>query len=284
MTTISVIISTYNSPEWLEKVLWGYACQSDRDFELVVADDGSGPDTAHTITQFASVFGDRLKHVWHADRGYRKCAILNQAITAARGSYLIFTDGDCIPRHDFVAAHRVNAQPGFYLTGTYCRLPMTTSVAIGEDDIRSGRAFSMRWLTARGYAARRDWSKFLARPMRVDRLINRASPSKIRFHGNNASCFRSDAIRIGGFDERMGYGGEDHEFGYRLAHAGVQGKQVRYSALCLHLDHARGYVDEAIKSANMELIRQTHAEKRTFTEYGIGTIRSELMEETKEMA
>lgn len=284
MTTISVIISTYNSPDWLEKVLWGYASQSDRDFELVVADDGSGPDTALKIAQFAPVFGDRLKHVWHEDLGYRKCAILNRAIMTARAPYLIFTDGDCIPRKDFVTAHRANAQPGFYLSGTYCRLPMTTSVAIGEDDIRSGRAFSMRWLTARGYMARRDWSKFLARPMRIDGWINHASPSTIRFHGNNASCFRADAIRIGGFDERMGYGGEDHEFGYRLGHAGIRGKQVRYSALCLHLDHARGYVDEAIKSANMELIRQTQAARRTFTEYGIGAGSAELIEVSREMA
>ena len=82
----------------------------------------------------------------------------------------------------------------------------------------------------------------------------------------------------------MGYGGEDHEFGYRLGHAGIRGKQVRYSALCLHLDHARGYVDEAIKSANMELIRQTQAARRTFTEYGIGAGSAELIEVSREMA
>lgn len=39
---VSVVVSTYNQPEWLEKVLWGYNMQSFKDFELIVADDGSG--------------------------------------------------------------------------------------------------------------------------------------------------------------------------------------------------------------------------------------------------
>ncbi len=43
---MSVILSTYNAPQWLEKVIWGYAVQTHQDFELVIADDGSKLETA----------------------------------------------------------------------------------------------------------------------------------------------------------------------------------------------------------------------------------------------
>ena len=46
---ITVVLSTYNAPAWLEKSLWGYACQTFRNFEIVIADDGSGPETADLI-------------------------------------------------------------------------------------------------------------------------------------------------------------------------------------------------------------------------------------------
>ena len=49
---ISVIISTYNNPKWLEKVLWSYQFQSFRNFEVLVADDGSSKETKNLIEDF----------------------------------------------------------------------------------------------------------------------------------------------------------------------------------------------------------------------------------------
>ncbi len=109
---ISVIISTYNSPEWLEKVLWGYAAQTDHQFEILIADDGSHDATRRRIDSLRTPTQLTIQHVWHEDRGFRKCTILNRAIDAATGDYLIFSDGDCIPRADFIATHRRLAQPG----------------------------------------------------------------------------------------------------------------------------------------------------------------------------
>src|SRR6476646_11776426 len=85
----AVIISTYNSPSALEKVLWGYATQTFRQFELIVADDGSGAETRRVIEQF-EVDAMPVNHVWHPDRGFRKCTILNQAIASTDAEYLIF--------------------------------------------------------------------------------------------------------------------------------------------------------------------------------------------------
>jgi glycosyltransferase involved in cell wall biosynthesis len=102
---LSVIISTYNAEEWLHKVLLGYAIQTLQDFEIIVADDGSTTKTKEVIQQFQDKFKHPILHVWHEDEGFRKCKILNKAIVQSSADYLLFTDGDCIPRNDFVANH-----------------------------------------------------------------------------------------------------------------------------------------------------------------------------------
>ena len=109
---LSVIISTYNAPQWLEKVIWGYASQSHQDFELLIADDGSTEETAVCIERLQREVGFTIEHIWHADHGFRKCAILNKAIVAAANEYLVFSDGDCVPRWDFLAAHAALAEKG----------------------------------------------------------------------------------------------------------------------------------------------------------------------------
>ena len=264
----SVIISTYNCPHWLEKVLFGYACQTVKDFEVIIADDGSGAETRQLIRRFAACFPVPLRHVWHEDHGFRKCAILNKAIAAAKGDYLVFTDGDCLPRADFLAEHLRHAEKGRFLSGAYCRLPLKTSLEIAEADIRSQRCFEVGWLRKHGYAPTIKWLKILARPLGLDGLLNALTPAHATFNGNNSSCRAEDARAIGGFDERMGYGGEDREFGYRLRNAGIRPKLIRYSALCLHLEHERGYVDTQMRVENEKIIAATRAHKTCKTEFG----------------
>ena len=42
----------------------------------------------------------------------------------------------------------------------------------------------------------------------------------------------------------MQYGGLDREVGERMFNNGLISKQIRYSAVCVHLDHARGYYSQ----------------------------------------
>jgi glycosyltransferase involved in cell wall biosynthesis len=112
---ITVVISTYDSPARLEKVLLGYAAQSVAGFEIVIADDGSGPDTRALIDAMAPRLPGPVRHVWHEHHGFQKSKILNRALLDARAPYLVFTDGDCVPRRDFVATHAARARPGFLL-------------------------------------------------------------------------------------------------------------------------------------------------------------------------
>ena len=267
----SVIISTYNSPAWLEKVLWGYQCQTTPDFEIVMADDGSGAETKALIERFQAESPFDIRHVRHKDDGFRKWEIVNKAIEAAQGDYLIFTDGDCIPHRDLVAIHLARATPGRYLSGAYCRLPMAASRAIGREDIMTGRAFSLRWLAAHGYGPTVKWLKIAVAGTPFEGVFNRITPAKKTFNGNNSSCFRDDALRVNGFDTRIRYGGGDREFGYRLEHAGITPLLIRYSAPCLHLDHARGYKSTEVRDRNLQLIAESRAARRTRTEFGIVT-------------
>ena len=147
---ISVIVSTYNAEEWLEKVLIGYNNQTYKNFELIVADDGSRLFTKELIDSYAKNFAVPLRHIWHEDLGYRRQEILNVAIMEASFEYIIMTDGDCIPRKDFVAQHLKFQQKGYFLSGGYFKLPMITSKTISSDDIKLQNCFSTSWLIKNG--------------------------------------------------------------------------------------------------------------------------------------
>ena len=266
----TVIISTYNEPAWLEKVLWGYSLQRHKDFDIIIADDGSNDSTAEVIHHFQKTCSVNIQHVWHADTGYRKCEILNKAVQATDSKYLIFTDGDCIPHPDFVSRHVTNAADGYFLSGGAVRLPMQTSKAITYQDIASGRSFDLQWLISQGLPDKPLKNlKLVCHEHGLDGLLNSITPAKATWNGGNASTWRKYILESNGFDERMQYGGQDREFGERLNNLGIKGKQLRYSAICIHLEHTRGYKSASSIKANLEIRRETRMHRKTWTETGI---------------
>lgn len=268
---LSVIVSTYNKPHFLERVLWGYAVQTDRDFELVVADDGSGPETADLVRRVRAESGMDLVHVWHEDRGFRKTEILNRAIVASRGDYLLFTDGDCIPRRDVVEVHRALARPGRYLAGGYLKLPARVSERITVEDVTSGHVSELRWLWARGWRPGRRALRLVRSP-KLAALFDRITPTAAHFHGNNASTWREAILRVNGFEGKMGYGGLDRALGYRLENAGVRGVQIRHRAVALHLHHDRPYRRPEVVSANRAILDAITRERLVRAEQGIAEL------------
>ncbi len=265
----SVVLSTYNHPDWLQRSLWGYACQDRSDFEVVVADDGSGEATRTLLEQLRPQLPFALRHVWHEDRGFRKCTILNRGIEAAQADYLVFSDGDCVPRADFVSQHLRLREHGRYLGGGYCKLPMALSQKIDREVITRGVHTDLAWLKAQGLPRKKRSLKLWSQPGWREALLNAVTPTPPRWAGNNASGWKADLLRVNGFDERMTYGGEDLELGERLVNAGVRGKQVRFSAVCVHLDHGRGYVDPQMRDANDRIRAQTRRGRRAWTEHGL---------------
>jgi glycosyltransferase involved in cell wall biosynthesis len=273
----SIVFTTYNQPDWLEKVLIGFGAQDRQDFEVLVADDGSGDETRQRIDALRSQLPMPVHHLWQPDNGFRKCEAMNMAIAQAASDYLIFTDGDCIPRADFVSTHLRLREPGRFLSGGYHKLPMSTSLAISPNDIRSGQCFDERWLRRFGMPMSRRNLKLTAGPT-MARVLDAVSPARPSWNGHNASGWKRDMVAINGFDERMRYGGEDREFGERLENAGIRGKRIRYRAIVVHLEHARSYATQESIRFNRQLRAETRDNHRTWTEYGIAKRRFLLPE------
>ena len=268
---LSVIVSTYDKPHDLERVLWGYAAQTDRGFELLVADDGSGAEIAAVVDRVRGATGLPIVHVWHEDRGFRKSEIMNRAIVASTGDYLLFTDGDSIPRADLVAVHRALARPGAYLGGGYLKLPAEASQAITVDDVRDGRFVELRWLRANGWRPGRRALRLVRSPV-LAAALDRLTPTAPLFAGNNASVWRDAMIEANGFDMEMGYGGLDRAVGYRLVNLGIRGVQIRHRAVCMHLHHQRPYKDAEVMRRNREILDSTRRTGQTRARRGIAEL------------
>lgn len=263
----SVIMSTYNAEAWLEKVIWGFSAQDEKDFEIIIADDGSRPATRELLDRLRPQLQMPLVHVWQEDNGFQKSQILNKAIVAAQSDYLIFTDGDCIPRRDFVSTHLKYRQEGYFLSGGYFKLPMDISQAITKEDILQQRCFDVAWLNANGLP-KQNTLKLSAGGF-MAKLLNFITPTKASWNGHNASGWKKNLVAINGFNQEMQYGGQDRELGERLVNSGLKSRQIRYSAVCIHLDHARGYVNEETWKKNFAIRQNTRQNKVVRTPVGI---------------
>ena len=265
---ISVIMSTYNAESWLEKVLIGFSCQTFTDFEIIIADDGSKEGTKLLIERLRNEMDIPLVHVWQEDNGFQKSQILNKAIIAAKGDYLVFTDGDCIPRNDFVATHNYYKEEGYFLSGGYFKLPMDISLAITKENILNQDCFNVKWLKSRGKISSSKKMKLITKGM-FSKFLNKITPTNASWNGHNASGLKKDVLEINGFNQEMQYGGQDRELGERLFNKGLKSKQIRYSAICVHLDHKRGYVNEETWKKNYNIRENTRKNKVIKTPIGI---------------
>jgi len=248
--------------------MWGYAVQTTTDFELVIADDGSGPATKQCIEELAKDFPIAIHHVWQEDDGFQKSRILNKAIAACNADYILMSDGDCIAKKDFVEQHLKHRAPGYFLSGGYFKLPLDISEKITKEDIESQNCFDVSWLKERGLKSSFKNNKLTATGIKAG-LLNYVTPTNASWNGHNASGWKKDIFAVNGFDERMQYGGQDRELGERLINMGFKSKQIRYSALCIHLDHPRGYKTEETLQKNAAIRRNTRKKAYAYTYYGI---------------
>ena len=263
---IGIVMATYNQPSQLAKSLLSYTLQSDSNFDVILADDGSDDRTAAVVERFSSQLS--IRYVWHPDNGFGKCEILNKAIAASNHDYLIFTDGDCIAAPNLVAIHRRFAEPSCFLSGTYNNLPPRFKDIITETSIESGEAFDLRWLRKQGLP-KSKMDLRMHRSSTLRHILNATTTTSPNWNGCNASGWRSDLIAANGFDERMGHGGLDRELGYRLENAGIRGRQIRFFAICLHCDHTRGYANATQLQKNHKIRDAAKREDYVRTTYGI---------------
>ncbi|WP_425050096.1 glycosyltransferase [Psychromarinibacter sp. S121] len=266
-----IIISTYNAPRFLHLTLTGIFGQDVRPDSIAIADDGSGPETAQVIEAFRTAHPELpVRHVWHADDGFRKNVILNRATESSDADHLIYTDGDCLLAPGFVARHRDRVRPDRFCGGSLIRLTDAATKEVTEGDVATGRVFRQDWLKARGTFDRTTtWLKTMPFPLPVQSALDAVYPIRITWMGSNASAFRSAILSVNGFDETMAYGGGDKEFGIRLSNSGVKGRRLRFTAPAVHLDHPRGYRDAEAIRRQREMIGNARSSGKTWTEHGI---------------
>lgn len=270
---VSVIIGTYERPHYLVRTLASMAGQDLPPHEVIVGDDGSGDSTRDVIRAFRKTVKFPVIHVRQEHDGWRKCAIMNKCLTESSGDYLVFTDGDCIHRWDWLRNHARYARPGRFLGGGDLRLNTAVSEKITAEDVLARRPFSAKWLSENGMKWRRSMVKvYLPRALAGPMDVVNFTPA--RFSAPNASCWKSDAEKINGFDERFGWGKEDVEFGERLRHAGLGTMHVRYVATCLHLDHPRdGTITREKIEHNFRLLEEVKREKRVKAKRGLAEMK-----------
>jgi glycosyltransferase involved in cell wall biosynthesis len=237
---ISVIVSTYNRPDALDVALRSLSRQSDRRFEIVVADDGSGAATECVVRDWTARAPVAVKHVWHEDRGFRLAEIRNLGIRESAGRYLVFLDGDCITRPGFVAAHRRLAEPGWFVTGNRILMSQRlTAQALAEAGASRPEPESFGSLAHLLLRARGDLNRLA--PLFALPLGNlrKRRPTQWRgANGSNMAFWRDDVEAVDGFDAAFtGWGREDSDIFVRLLRAGVRRKDGRFATGVLHLWH-----------------------------------------------
>jgi glycosyltransferase involved in cell wall biosynthesis len=233
---ISLILTTYQREDALDAVLRALARQSDRGFEVVVADDGSAAPTRAVVERQAALTDIPIKHVWQEDRGFRLAEIRNRAIRASSGTYCIILDGDCVPRPNFIAVHRRLAEPGWFVTGNRVLMSRELTERILA---QAGEAecFALReWMALRRQRRINRLAPLLSLPLGpLRRLRSRAWRGA---RACNLAVWRRDLDRVDGFDATYnGWGLEDSDLLIRLLRAGVRRKDGNFATGVLHLWH-----------------------------------------------
>lgn len=224
----TLIVTTFNWPAALDLTLKSVARQSLAPDEIIVADDGSGPETAQVVERWKGRLGAPVHHLWQPHEGFRLARSRNRAIAAASGDYLIIVDGDMVLHRHFVADHLSAARPGSFIQGVRLLTETETAQRMLAEGSLDLHVFS------RGIRRRRHAVRNLA----LSRLLfwKRTGQSAIR--GCNQAYWKSDLLHVNGFNEAfVGWGREDNEIAARLYNVGIRRRNLKFQALAIHLHH-----------------------------------------------
>jgi glycosyltransferase involved in cell wall biosynthesis len=265
-STISVVITTYNRPDALEAVVEACFAQDDKNFEIIIADDGSAANTKQCVERLKARSPVPLLHVWQPDQGFRAAMARNRATLASSGAYVVFLDGDCIPQRDFIAQHRKLARRGYLVSGSRILLSaeLTTRILAEKIDLpQAGLAEKIR-LRAAGHLNK--VLQLMFKWPNIGRESKRFSWRRIK--SCNLGVWRADLDLVNGFDESfLGWGHEDSDLVVRLFNAGVMRKDGAFATEVFHLWHKEAQRDQ--ESSNRRVVLERAADKTTQATRGL---------------
>ncbi len=267
MIKASIIAAFYNNIEYLKLVLAGFERQTEKAFEIVIADDGSKEEVVKEIENIASNYSFLTKHIWHPDRGFRKNKILNRAILASSSDYLIFIDADCVSHAKFVEEHLKEKQNNVVLTGRRVNLSQKFTYLLTEENVREGfiEKNNLRMIEDAMFGKSNYVEKgFYFENKFLRNLLNKKSRGLL---GCNFSLYKKDVLAINGFDERYEAPsiGEDSDVQFRLELNGVKIKSLNHIAVQYHLYHK---LQERLQK-NLDLFEEVKKSRLAFTTFGL---------------
>jgi len=267
MLKATVIAAFYNRIDYLKLVLAGFERQTEKNFELIIADDGSKAEVVEEIEKLSRSYSFHIKHVWQEDIGFRKNKIFNKAITESESDYIIFIDADCIPHRSFVEGHLKFSQKNTSITGRRVNLSEKITKQLSEENVREGFLERKKiLLIADGLFGKSiDVEKGIFLENKF--LLKYFNRKKRGLLGCNFSLFKEDLIKINGFDERYEAPsiGEDSDVQFRLELFGIKIKSINHSAVQYHLFHQL----QQRHHKNLEIFQQVKKSNTAFTPFGL---------------
>lgn len=256
-SSISLIVTTYNNPPFLEIVLKSVLRQRVYPKEVVIADDGSGEETKRLIERYQQMFPVPLVHSWIPDCGFRLSMSRNKAIIKATGAYIVMVDGDMVLTPHFIKDHQKLMRKGFFVVGSRALL--------------SENATQRRLQTLN--PAFYFWSSGLMKRLVLVRipflstwLKGKSGISRAR--GCHLAFWKEDCAKVNGFDESFeSWGYEDSDFFQRLLNVGVNRKNAKGMAGAVHLYHVEE--DRVNAGKNWRMLQETIALERTRAKKGL---------------
>jgi GT2 family glycosyltransferase len=191
------VCATYRRPDAVARLLTALAAQDlERPFEVVLVDDGSGPDDVSRLREVVASSPLAVTLLLQ-ERNAGAAAARNRGWAAAAAPVVAFTDDDCQPDPSWLREGLAALEPGI-------------GAVVGRVRPNPDQADNAR-----------GWSRSL--------VVEDAR----YFQTANAFYRRADLERVGGFDPRLARGGEDTDLGLRVVE---QVGPVRFApeALVLH--------------------------------------------------
>jgi glycosyltransferase involved in cell wall biosynthesis len=240
---VSVVISYYKNLQNLEMILLALNNQTAKgSFEVIVSEDDDAKETRSFVDQQRPILSFPLLHVSQADKGFRKCKALNNAVLTATTDFIIFIDGDCVPHKKLVEEYSKARQPGRVLYGRRVMLSEGISSRLLQNKKLSSLNFFNLVITGCKRIEEGLYLKIIPQYFKKKHFG--------RLLGCNMGISKADLMAINGFDEDYiaPGGGEDTDIEWRLqALKTINFYSMKYRAIAYHIYHKERF------SAAMEI-------------------------------